>query len=176
MKNKLPFCALFALLFALASPARLYAQMPEPEPQVPSLLNQAGHCLVSSTQDWLGLTKNPAELGHFAWVVDRKSSPGERHMYLLARLDTGAAELFDIKMETRHGKHILTMENRLEVAAADIQTGQDHLVSVPAGGPRLEKLYTNTLLKLQRKGTYDVQLNKLRQPVSNLICDSETAE
>jgi len=173
MRKGLLFCAfLTALLFTLASPTISHAQ--EPEPPLPPRLSQAGYCLVNSTQDWLGLAKKPAQAGQFAWVEDRKSSPGERHMYLLARLDTGAAQLFDIKLETRHGEQVLIIENRLEVVSA--KNGANDFASTPAGGPRIERLYKDALLKIHRRAIYDVRLSRLREQVPNLICSSESAE
>ncbi|HUO60599.1 MAG TPA: hypothetical protein VMU24_08005 [Candidatus Acidoferrales bacterium] len=129
---------------------------------------------MNSPQDWLGLAKKTAQSGQFGWVEDRKSSPGERHVYLLSQLDTGATQLFDIKLETRQGKHILTIESRVEIASAN--GGTEDFASPPAGGPRIEKLYKTALLKIHRRVSYDVRLNRLREKVPNLICGSEISE
>jgi hypothetical protein len=172
MKYVLQFrTLLFAFFIALISSQISQAQ--ETQPELPRFLQQAGNCLVAVEQNWLGVSTSTPQSATFRWVDDRTSSPGERHIYLLAQLDTDTAMLFDIRTERRQGKHILTLENKLELRGT---ASSQEFVTPPAGGPRMAKLYHDAVLRIRRRAGYDVQLSRMKERDANVVCSSEMGD
>lgn len=143
------------------------------DPLLPFTLAEVGKCLVGIDQNWLGNSTADSQRARFAWMEDRKSSPGERHLYLLAQLDAGTTHLFDIRFESRHRKHIYTLEEKLEI----VREGDgEEFVTAPSGGPRMSKLYRDAIQEIRHRFTYDVQLNRLRRQAPNVVCKVETGK
>ncbi|HVP65535.1 MAG TPA: hypothetical protein VMT82_11615 [candidate division Zixibacteria bacterium] len=173
MKHGLQFRPLlFTLFFALMSAQLSRAQEPD-LPALPAFLQIAGTCLVGIDQNWLGPSTSTAQSARFGWVDDRKSSPGEHHIYLLAQFDADQATLFDIRTERRQDKRILTLENKLQLRGP---APSDEFVNPPAGGPRMVRLYHDAILRIRRRSGYDVQLSRMKERVPNVVCNSEMGE
>ena len=103
----------------------------------PKLLNDAASCLVTGNADWLGLNELKAGSVTLGFIIDTKSWPGEKHVFVAAYTQNRGGNLFDFKVERSGEGQSLTIQNNLAFVRS--RSGVS-FVEPPLGGVWTEQL------------------------------------
>jgi hypothetical protein len=84
--------------------------------QAPKLLREAAHCLTAKKQDcqdWLDLENSRATALSFGYMLDAKSYPGEKVLYVVVYTGPGRSEgvVFAIFLTQQGGRRIFNIQN-----------------------------------------------------------------
>jgi hypothetical protein len=162
-------CFSFILLACLSTAVAAQIQEPPPDP-----LLDAGHCLASAHEDWLGLAQyRPAEV-ELGYVTDEKSSPGQELEYIVqytTRTHTeGTAFAFLAKGKDPH--RVLRLQFKVGFRQSDDGTQQLQLVDPPLGGIGTQDQILSAIREVGFH-TYAVLVGDLQSRPGSVQCASD---
>ena len=157
-------CTSLFMLFGCFA-AVLYAQEHPPE-----VLSNAAHCLVVEKQDWLGLSKSKAGSLTLGYLVDTKTYPREKHVFVVAYTGERKGKVFDLKLETIGGsKQRFTVENNATFVRS---TKGVSLVDPQLGGVWTTELLQSAVKRIASGSRLTLSVEELRKPSAQNECRS----
>jgi hypothetical protein len=136
----------------------------------PELLTASAHCLVIEKQDWLGLNESKAASVRLGYIVDAKSYPNEKHLFIVAYTGSREGKLFDIKIETSGAKQRFTIENNATFVHSPKGVS---FVDPPLGGVWTTEHLQAAVKRIELESKQFVLFTKdLRSPQAQTECHS----
>jgi hypothetical protein len=138
----------------------------------PKVLVQSAQCLVA--KDFLPATKATAL--RFGYILDTKSYPGEKVIYVVDYTGSGRSDgvVFAILMTQKDGRQIYDIQNNARfVRSKDGEEGID-FVEPPLGGTWTQQHLVTAIKSIERLRTITVRASDLLRPTTGTVCVSYT--
>lgn len=155
-------CVALFLLICMSGAA--YAQQ-----QTPKILEQAAHCLASKKL----IAISPASPLNFGYVIDAKSVPGKKVLYVVATpaSNHSAGRAFAIFFRERRRRPLFDIQNGVTFL---ISGNQVNFVVPPAGGSAAEPPFVQAIQQIQGQPMISIADTILLAPANHLQCDAYT--
>ncbi len=138
--------------------------------EAPELLSASAHCLVTENQDWLGLNETKAASVKLGYIIDTKSYPHEKHLFVIAYTGKRQGRVFDIKVEIKGAKERFTIENNSSYLHSSKGIS---FVDPPVGGVWTTEHLQTAVKRIELESTQHVLFTKdLRSPRAQTECRS----
>ncbi len=152
------------LMLLLCLPTVLYAQELPPE-----VLRNAAHCLVVEKHDWLGLSKSKEGVVTFGYIVDTKSYPGEKHVFVVAYAEKSKGKVFDLKLQGGDSEQRFTVENNASFVSS---TKGVKFIDPPLGGVWTTELLQSAVKRISLRSKFTISVGELRNSSVPIECRS----
>jgi hypothetical protein len=144
--------------------------------QAPKILREAAQCLAAKKhiwQDWLDLETSKATALSFGYVLDAKSYPGEKVLYVVEYLGPGRSEGFVFAVFlTQNGTHrIFNIQNNAKFVRS--KDGIE-FVEPPLGDTWTQERLVAAIERIQRQPRFKLRVKDLLPPSDLTQCESYT--
>lgn len=138
--------------------------------QAPKLLVQAAQCL----QEKNHLPPSKTTTLSIGYLVDTKSYPGERVLYVVNYVGSGRSEgmVFTILLEQRDRRRIFNIQNNARfVRSRDSTEGVD-FVEPPLGGTWTQEHLMAAIKRIEGQPRFELSVKDLLRPSDSTLCES----
>jgi hypothetical protein len=162
-------CFPIVLLACLSVAVPAQIQEPAPDP-----LLDAGHCLASAQQDWLGLNQTYASQLELGYIADSKTVPGQDLLNIVeytTRTHTDG-RVFTFLAKGKDPHRVLRLQFRTAFRQSDDGSRQLELVNPPLGGVGTQDQILSAIRQVGFH-TYSIPVGDLRTRSASVQCESE---
>jgi hypothetical protein len=156
------------LLFSICSSTAACGQE-----QAPTLLREAAHCLAIKN-DLLDLAKTKATALSLGYLVDTKSYPGEKVLYVVSYTGPGRSEgfVFTVFLEQHDQRPVFNIQNNAKfVRSKDGIEGFD-FVEPPLGGTWTQEHLVAAIKRIEQRPKFAVPVKDVQNPSPATQCES----
>ncbi|HEX4310869.1 MAG TPA: hypothetical protein VHZ25_12630 [Acidobacteriaceae bacterium] len=162
------FPILFLSVFGVALPGQI--QEPPPQP-----LLEAGHCLATAKEDWLGLAHGPA-LMELGYIADDKSYPGADLQYVVDYTSPTHTDglVFALLSKGKAPHRVVRLQFKVSFRQSDDGSRKVELIDPPLGGIATQDQIVSAIREIGFH-TYSVTTSDLLLPTNSAQCESDVA-
>jgi|HubBroStandDraft_5_1064220.scaffolds.fasta_scaffold77081_1 hypothetical protein len=139
--------------------------------QVPPLLRQAAHCLVTDSPDLHKLLRENRKELNLGYYLDTKSYPGEQALYVVdysgSKLEKGLAYVFFVRQKDK--RRILRVENN---ASFERKKKGIEFLEKPVGGVWTQEHLEDAIDRIGQDSMYLFSVKEMRAPSTDVSCES----
>jgi hypothetical protein len=139
--------------------------------QVPPLLRQAAHCLVTDSPDLHKLLRENRKELNLGYYLDTKSYHGEQALYVVdysgSKLEKGLAYVFFVRQKDK--RRILRVENN---ASFERKKKGIEFLEKPVGGVWTQEHLEDAIDRIGQDSMYLFSVKEMRAPSADVSCES----
>lgn len=135
--------------------------------QTPKLLMSGAHCLAVGRQDWLGLADSSPTTLTLGYLLDTKSYPGEKVLFVVDYSDTAkhSGKVFTIFVRERGGHQVFDIQNNAKFTKSKKGINGIGFIEPPLGGTGTQEDLAAAIKRIERAQSFTV-------PVKDLLTSS----
>jgi hypothetical protein len=156
------------LLLLICSSSVVYAQE-----QAPTLLREVAHCLAIKN-DLLDISDTKTTALSLGFLVDTKSYPRERVLYVVSYTGPGRSEgfVFTVFLQQHDQSLIFNIQNNAKFVRSKGGIEGVDFVEPPLGGTWTQEHLVRAIKRIEGQPKFSVQVKDLQAPFPTTECES----